>query len=254
LLVPAPAGWPRVEVVRTVDAPSHRPFLLDDDRAEVTFANGGSMTVEREPARVTFAMQERLSTEELLHPYLAYAAGIFARWAGRLSFHAGAVLVGDNVWALLGDRESGKSSTLAWLALEGCGVLCDDVLVLDGTTAFAGPRIVDLRAETAVRLGAGERMGVVGARERWRLRGRDVSAEASLTGLVFLAWGDRVEIAPLPASERVVRLARELMLRIAPRDPGALLGLASLPCWELRRPRGLDSLAEAGGLLLRTVG
>ena len=153
----------------------------------------------------------------------------------------------------MGARESGKSSTLAWLAQAGLGVLCDDVLVLDGTTALAGPRVVDLRAETAAELGAGEPLGVVGARERWRFALEPVEPELPLRGFVFLAWGDSVAAARVAARERVLRLTRELMVRIAPPNPAALLDLAELPCWELRRPHGLGSLDAAGRRLLELV-
>lgn len=229
-------------------------FFLDDQRAEIPVTNGGRIVVEREPARVIFATRELLGAEELLHPYLAYAAGIFGRWLGRLSLHAGAVVVSDGAWAVLGPRESGKSSTLAWLAQAGFGVLCDDVLVLDRMNALAGPRVVDLRAETAAELGAGEPLGVIGARERWRLPLDAVEPELPLRGVIFLAWGDDVAATPVAAPERVLRLASELMVRLAPPNPAALLDLAGLPCWELRRPHGLGSLDATGGRLLDLAG
>lgn len=253
-LLPAPSGWPAVEVVRTVGKHASARRFLDDERADVTLANGGRIQADRLSSRVTFVMPEPLRVEELLHPYLAYAASIFGYWAGWLSFHSGGVVAGDGVWGVLGQREAGKSSTLAWLSLAGCDVLCDDVLVLDGMTAFAGPRMLDLRAETASVLGIGEHLGIVGARERWRFALNGVEPELPLKGFVVLAWGDSVEAAPVAASDRLLRLTSELSLRRAPSNPGSLLKLATLPCWELRRPRGLGSLDAAGRRLLDVLG
>ena len=103
-----------------------------------------------------------------MHPYLAPVALVMARWLGREGFHGGGIVAGGGVWGVLGDKTAGKSTTLAWLAREGVGVVSDDVLVIDGGTALAGPRSVDLREEAAERLGVGEPMGRVGQRERWR--------------------------------------------------------------------------------------
>ena len=96
-------------------------------------------------------------------------AALAARWLRRESFHAGAVVVEGGAWAILGDKEAGKSSTLAHLALNGYTVLSDDVLVLERGSVFAGPRCIDLRAEPARRLGAREPLAVVGMRERFRI-------------------------------------------------------------------------------------
>jgi hypothetical protein len=147
----------------------------------------------------------------------------------------------------------GKSSTLAWLALQGHPVLCDDVLVVAGGSACAGPRAVDLRADAADALGCGEPVGRLGGRERWRLRLPPVEAAVPLRGWIFLGWGDDVSIEPLPASERLVQLAGQRSMRRPPVDPAALLALAQLPAFALRRPRGMTSIAAAADALLATV-
>jgi hypothetical protein len=136
---------------------------------------------------------------ELVHPHLAPGAAVLARWLGRETLHAGAVLAGGGAWAMLGDRESGKSSTLDWLAAHGHPVLADDLLVLDGSDVLAGPRCIDLRADAAQRLGAGEPLGVVGTRERWRLRLGPLASSAPLRGWGILDWGDDVAVEPVRA-------------------------------------------------------
>src|SRR5262249_6109268 len=154
----------------------------------------GWVDLARAERRATFCLRTSLADGDLVHPYLAPAAAVAARWAGRESFHAGAVVVDGGAWGVLGDKETGKSSTLAWLALQGHEILMDDLLVLDGDDALAGPRCIDLREEPAARLGAGEPLGFVGLRERWRLTLDQVPARVPLHGWVTLAWGDRVEV------------------------------------------------------------
>ena len=103
-----------------------------------------------------------------------------------------ALAVDDRALGVVGTREAGKSSTLAWLALAGTEVLCDDLLVIDGRSTFTGPRSIDLREDAAERLGAGEAIGVTGARERGRLRLAPAGDRRVLAGFVFLARGDGV--------------------------------------------------------------
>jgi hypothetical protein len=211
------------------------------------------LTLDRGRGVACYAVPRRLSTDELVHPYLAPAAAIVSRWMRRLSFHAGAFMSGDAAWGLVGDREAGKSSTLAWLAQGGHQVVADDVLVLENGTAYAGPRSVDLREDTAERLGVGEALGVVGARHRWRVALPPIQAEIPFRGWVFLAWGERLEAERLPGSECLTRLIANLTPQLPAADSAYLLELATLPAWELRRPKDWDLLGEAADLLLEAT-
>jgi hypothetical protein len=202
---------------------------------------------------VRYRVPHPVRPDELVHPYLAPAAAVIARWMGRESMHAGAFAAGGQALGVVGTREAGKSSTLAWLAQAGVDVLCDDMLIVDGDAPVAGPRSIDLRADAAERLGAGEPIGMTGARERWRLRLGPTAGRPLLRGWVFLAWSDRVDVRALPAVERLPRLAAERGLRLPPARPEALLELTSLPAWELSRPRDWASLPEAADRLLALV-
>jgi hypothetical protein len=184
--------------------------------------------------------------DELVHPYLAPAAAVIGRWLGRESVHAGALTVDGRALGVVGVRGAGKSSTLAWWALDGGEVLCDDLLVIDGRAAFAGPRSIDLREDAAARLGAGEPIGVTGARERWRLRLAPTGDRHELVGFVFLAWGDGVAVRLLGPRERLERLVPQRAVRLGPARHDAVLDLALLPAWELSRPRSWASLPEVG--------
>jgi hypothetical protein len=185
-----------------------------------------------------------------VHPYLAPAAAVIGRWLGRESVHAGALAVDGQALGVVGTRGAGKSSTLAWLALTGGEILCDDLLVLDGRTTFTGPRSIDLRPDAAQHFGAGEAIGLTGARERWRLQLDPAGDGHELVGFAYLAWGDSVRVRTLGASERLARLAPQRGLRLAPARDDALLDLVSAPAWEVTRPRNWESLPEAGQRLL----
>jgi hypothetical protein len=177
-----------------------------------------------------------------------------AWWLGRESFHAGAFAAGGGVWALVGDKGSGKSSTLAQLALAGHDIVTDDILVLRRGVALAGPRCLDLRAGPAARLGAGTLLGMVGLRERWRMPLGPVEPELPLRGWVLLAWHDRPEARVVRGAERLLRLMPHRAVRLAPQDPGMLVRLSSLPLVELRRPHRWQALPDATRRLLDALG
>lgn len=117
--------------------------------------------------------------------------------------------------------------------------------MVDATTAFSGPRSVDLR-EDAAHLG-GQALGFVGNRPRWRLRPGDAPAAAPLGGLIRLDWGDSALIEPLAAEERLHTLVNGSALPPGEREALGLLELAALPAWRFVRPRNpaqLEKLTE----------
>ena len=75
-------------------------------------------------------------------------------------------------------------------------------------------------------------------------------AGKTLAGFLLLTWGDRVEVRALGASERLQRLVPQRGVRLEPTRVEALLDLASLPAFEVSRPRSWASLPEAGKRLL----
>jgi len=253
LLGDARPEWPELEL-RHSPPESGGPELdsVGPDRAELTL-HGGWVTIERAAGHVTFRLPTAPPARDLVHPYLAPAAAVAARWAGRESFHAGAVIAGGGAWVVLGDKESGKSTTLAHLALGGHDVLADDLVVVDAGAALAGPRCIDLREASAAHLGAGEPLGVVGVRERWRLPLGPVPARVPLRGWITLAWDDEVAVDALRGPERMLALLPFRSVQIAPGAPGDLVDLSSLPVLRLRRPRRWDALDDAAGRLLAAI-
>jgi hypothetical protein len=253
MLVDAPDSWPELAIER---APANDGPPLDrvgPERAELRLASGGWVGIDRAPGRAVYHLPSPLDDGALLHPYLAPVALVSARWLGRDSFHAGAFVADGGVWALLGDKEAGKSTTLAWLEVHGHPAVCDDALILDGATALAGPRTIDLRAESARRLGIGEALGTVGLRERWRVPLAPVPAELPFRGWVQLEWGDEVAVTPVRGAARLPALIPHRGVRLEPPRPEALVDYAALPHLVLRRPPGWDSLGESADRLLDAI-
>jgi hypothetical protein len=253
LLVPAPPGWPPLEVAVAPEQPGPPCDRFGPDRAELQLAGGGWVGIDREPGRAVYHVPHPIEAGALVHPYLAPVVLIASRWRGRESFHAGAFVAGGGVWALLGDKEAGKSTTLAWLAAQGHPLVCDDALILDRETAFAGPRTIDLRAQSAQRLGIGEPLGTVGVRERWRVPLDAVPAELPFRGWVSLEWADEPAVEPLRGAARLPALIPHRGVRIEPPRPAALVEYAALPHLVLRRPRDWASLRDGAERLLDAI-
>jgi hypothetical protein len=251
MLVPAAPDWPTLRVeVAVADSPLETESVTDE-RADLRLRTGGRLEVDRARGLATYIVPRALTDQEVIHPFLAPAAAVMAHWLGRPCFHAGAFVAGGKAWGLLGDREAGKSTTLARLALSGNTVIADDIVVLSGTgDVYAGPRSIDLREETAARLTAGDELGTIGARERWRMKLAPCEMETPFGGWFFLGWGSRLETVALSGSECLVRLMGQRTLRVRPLDPAEVLPLAALPAWEILRAPDWSSLEETTNALL----
>jgi hypothetical protein len=250
MLVPAQPGWPALQLLCEIGEPPVPDEAVTDEHAVLRLKTGGRLTLDRREGVARYCVPRVLTDHDLVHPFLAPAAAVVSHWARRLSFHAGAFVAGGGVWGVVGDREAGKSSMLAWLALNDHDVVADDVLVLDGRSAFTGPRAIDLREEAAGRLGVGAALGVIGARERWRVTLPQMEPRLPFRGWMFLAWGDRVEARRLGAAECTRHLLLNVTLRVDAANPAAVLDLATLPAWEVRRPLDWERLGEGAECLL----
>ena len=250
LLVDVPSDWPLLTLRTVLGFDAGHPVGVDDDRARIR-VHDGLVEIDRRRGEALFTARQRPTPDALVHPHLAPVAAIAARWRRHESFHAGAVILGDGAWAVMGAKGSGKSSLLAWLALSGHAVLTDDLLVIDADgNALAGPRSIDLREGAAQRFGVGEPLGVIGARERYRMVVAPVPAAVPLRGFIRLAWGGAPTVTPVPPAWRPAGLAAQRAVRLIPRDPDLLVHLSALPMVELRRPREWGRAADAADQLL----
>jgi hypothetical protein len=262
--VAAPREWPtlhlrwerRVELAACLTDGrrlSTAPELSVQERTARVELPEGCVTMRRDSGEVRFETATPPSIDELVHPLIGYAALAFSEWLGRDAFHAGVFLAGGRAWAMLGERGSGKSSTLAWLARHGQSVIADDLLFLDGRTAFVGPRAIDLATASATHLGWGDELEDVRRGFRRRLALDALSAEHELAGWISLKWGEQVSLTPVPPPERVPLLVEHGHHPNGTADWSRVLTLAALPTLELRRPRTLKSLDQAGDLLLGEI-
>jgi hypothetical protein len=242
-------SWPEVRVERAngeADGDWHLGF---GGRRACFRMPGGLLRVERASATMTVRTEQPLPEDQLVHPWLAHGAAMFARWHGRDCFHGGAFVAGDGAWAVFATKTGGKSTLLAWLARQGHGVVSDDLLVLEGGDVFAGARCVDLRPGATGALGAND-LPLARGSSRRRLALEPVQGRMPLMGVVHLAWGDEVALTSVPLAERIPLLRTQNAFPVLPADESALLGLTALPTFTLRRPRRLDALAESGRTLL----
>lgn len=240
-------GWP-VWTVR--QAPGQVDFdfgvHFHAKGALVGLGRGTGIDIDRETQTVTYTMRERMTDEAMLHPALVPAVAVIALWQGRASLHCSALLIDGGVWGMVADREGGKSTTAALLVERGAELFADDMLILDGHTAFAGPGSIDLREEAAAELG-GQPLGRVGERERWRKRVSVPVATAPLAGFVTLAWGPVVKVEELGAGDRIEQLSRHLSGAVVGEH---LLALADRPMLRFTRPQDLRGADSAADILL----
>jgi hypothetical protein len=151
-------------------------------------------------------------------------------------------------WAVVGEKEGGKSTLLASLAQRGLGVLSDDLLVLEERRVLHGPRLIDLREAAAVHMELGEALGSAREGGRWRMR-LDPTPDTELAGWVFLRWGDEVELRTVGLADRIDRL-----LELVPTREESVVSLAALPAYELVRPPSWEALPGALDALLDELG
>jgi hypothetical protein len=244
--------WPEVRVLQSRDRPDPTgEWWLSFGGNRACFRlPGGLLRLNRWHSVMSVRSEHPLPDDVFVHPWLATAGATFARWLGREAFHGGAfVAPSGSAWAVLAPKEGGKSTMLAWLAAHGHGIVSDDLLVIDGEEALAGPRCVDLRP------GVAETLGLVGLdtarlERRRRIAVPSVPGALPLAGVVHLAWSNSVEVVPVPVDERIARWRAENSFRELPAGESALLRLAALPTLELRRPRDFDAIDASGEALL----
>jgi hypothetical protein len=245
-LNPVPGDWPRWDL-------SYAPMSAPDDAQWVT-ADGarlrirpeGAVLIDRKLRMSTITMATPPPGDAYVHPLLGTTAIMAAEWSGRLAFHGGCVLDRHGrAWALLGERESGKSTALAWFHLNGRTVLADDIILTDGTDTLVGPRCVDLREGSSRRFGLGRDIGVVGTRRRWRVDLEETVANAPLGGFVVLDWGAEPTLESVSLNDKPSLVAPHRGLVVGQQHPLAWLELLRVPMWIFRRPQDWRVMDDA---------
>lgn len=250
----APQTWSPITVRQEIRddfrVEGHR---VEEGVATVALTERMAAVVDRDARTATLVSDVKWPAASLTHPFLAAPGALFAWWEGRAALHGGAVVGAAGAWALVAEKGGGKSTTMARLSRDGVPVVADDLVVVDDGAVLAGPRCIDLAEDDA------QRLGVDGVRrearhDKVRLLLPPVEPATPLAGIVRLAWGDEVEVVPVPLADRPALVMRNLMLWPTGMTPRPQLALMALPAYELRRPRGLGSLDRAVDALLRLDG
>lgn len=244
-------GSPLLAVRQRVGfVPADAEAGIDADRAVIPLIENGLLDISREPAVASFVTSRPLSAEELLHPWLVPAAATVNAWHGRRVLHGGLVGDGKRAVAVVGDKEAGKSTLLAWLAFEaGLAVMCDDLVALDGDMVFSGPRCIDLRPSSLPHLPAVAGAALVRDGTRLRLPLPETAATAELIGFVVLEWSAESALYPVPAAEHLPNILPHAFTEGVPAGINGVLGFARYRMWRLTRPRDWDSLSASAALI-----
>ena len=243
LLVPCPDHWTSIRLSWREGRSTTDSESIDDTMAILPLRPGGNLVIDRTQGIASFTTPEALTDTALVHPFLAPVVAVMSRWLGRHAFHAGAFAHEGRTWVVFGDQGDGKSSLLAALALAGYAVVADDVVVVIGEEVCAGPRTVDLREDAARALQTGDRIGVLGFRERWRVPLGPIAPELPLGGWIGLEWGEKVEIAKMPGPVLLQYLLGFHMLDVDGAGRARLVEFVGYPGLVLRRPRELSAIS-----------
>jgi hypothetical protein len=246
-LVALNGGTPEVEVYWRPGSMLRSFEIVGDDRVVLGAERASGFVVQREPAAIAMNLHEDVSIDALLHPLLTVPLSVLARWRGDVTLHAGAFETEGGAWAVVGEREAGKSSALAGLSQRGHPIVADDLLTLSGRDVWAGPSCVDLRPQAVEHFPAARVLGEVGGRLRYRLSTPPGRTRLPLRGMFVLAWHDEAGVSaePLSAQDRLGLLyMQEYMGMMGPNPPAVLFELMELPMWRLSRPRDWET-AEA---------
>ena len=225
-----------------------RPQVFDSEHAETALIESGWLSISRSPVpTATFRLTRELSPAELLHPWLVPAAAAASIWQGHKVLHGGVVCAGSLAVAVVGDKDGGKSSLLAWASTyPGLHVLADDLVVINNEKVYAGPRCIDLRAAALPHLPLHDRDAEqVRGGTRTRLILPPGPTAARLVGIVVLAWADELSLEPVPVVDRLGTLLPHAMIGSLPAGHGGVLDFVRFPTWRLSRPRDWAKMPAA---------
>ena len=212
---------------------------IEEDRVLLREKGNSLLEVRREPLSITLEFPDATTPEALVHPLLTPPISILARWRGDLTLHSGSFFADERAWAVVGEREAGKSTMLASLGARGLPLLADDLLVIDDGVVRAGPACIDLRPDVAERIPGARFLGEVGNRPRYRLVSPAGPSRARLGGFFLLGWSEdrkvRIERLPLAEALRVI-YGQEYIALVGLADPEKLMALLGTPMWRVTRP------------------
>jgi hypothetical protein len=247
-----PSAWTpwKLTQVEATEQAETGALELSDYRAILAVQPRGRVLVDRGRALTALTTPFQVDDQSWAHPYLGSTALVHAYWAGWPTLHAAVVSVDGVAFAILGEKEDGKSTAAAWLSTQGHDIVSDDLCVVCDGMALVGPRCLDLREGAAAHFGGGHYLGEVGTRQRWRHSLLPTEPETPLAGFITLAWSDAATIERVPLVERLRVLATHRGLRRGAVDQHAWLALLALPMVVFRRPRDWATLDASMRMLV----
>lgn len=223
-------------------------MIFSPDRVQIGLADGSYLDAVNAGGglyRASLSGGLPRSLDDLVHPYLAPIAALVHRWRGVPALHGAALSNSHGAIGLIGQRESGKSTTAEALIDSGMWLLSDDLIVLEEHRVLPGPLSVDLRPAGAQLLqtsGDWVRGG-----ERLRRLAPEPSIPAGATTLqllVHLAFGPTTRVHPIPAAHRLTALASQLYWPGIGSPARDLLELTTIPQFIIERPFGAQGLKQ----------
>lgn len=219
-------------------------------RADILVKDGSEAVVD---------LRGDVSAEAVRHIVLGPVLNHALHQRGYFVLHASTVLVDGAAVAFLGESGVGKTTTAMAFLLAGHRVLSDDVAaVVPGTDppkVRTGYPSIKLDPEMVERFDAPvDEPESAGSRGRhfYGLRHDQPAEPTRLAAVYLLEDGDRLEVEPVPASERVLNLVEytytggvlEADDQAARNFQQAGTVAASAPVKVLRRPRRPEALSE----------
>lgn len=235
--------WPSVTITRTTIPGFGGPARIDSGSAVVEMLDGDRAVIDRHARTATYLAADERLDGRLVHPFLTAVGTMFAWWQGHHAFHGGGFIAGGGAWGVLGAREAGKSSLLAALSMAGRSIVSDDLLVIAGGRALAGPRSIDLREGVAAALGLESPPETVRGGQRFRILHGSIAPEALMRGWIFPSWGADLQMRRMSPRERLTRLSAHSC--VPSLRSQTLMDLIALPAYELIRPRDWTSLGAS---------
>lgn len=241
-----PDDWPAWTIRYLEEPADDDEQWVRGDAARLRLRPEGMVDVDRHLATSVLRGLPSPPDAAYVHPILGSTAIMAAEWRGWLTFHGGCVLdPRGRAWALLGEREAGKSTSLVWFYRHGWPVLADDLVVTDGTRVFAGPRCLDLRSGSAQQFALGTDIGVVGTRQRWRVDLGPAPATAPLAGIVVLGWSPETSLSLVALGDKVSVVQQHRALKVGQQHQLPWLDVLGRPLWTFGRPRSWAVIDDA---------
>ena len=245
----ADPGWETWELVAARVTSGHSAL----DVRNISGLPGHHLAFDWDSRQVQLVSPVPLQPEALIHPWFTTISAVVAARRGRDTFHSGGVVVEGRVWALLGAKEAGKTSSCLALAHRGFASTGDDLVVVDGTHALTGSATFDLRETAAKHFGIGTLMELLPDRHRWRVALPAAPLPSyPLAGFIEPVWSDTAGVHRVPLLEGLSVLSQNMYVTTVEGRAQRMLDLATLPVLRWARPRSwpdldasLDTLVSA---------